>query len=106
MAQRQHTICLEASRAEALAACRHALLRLGWEISEGADGSIAGDEEPWRLACRVSPSRIEVSLQEESSERTSVAIFVSAPGFGPLTSRLESQIAAFEEKVTDQFFEP
>lgn len=101
MAKRQQMICLEASRAEALTACRHALMRLGWEVSDKAESCIVGEEEPWRLACRYTPSRIEVELRPESSARTNVLVAVSAPGFGPLTSRrLERQIAAFEEKAT------
>ncbi len=101
MAQRQHTIGLEASRAEALTACRRALLRLGWEVSEKAENCLVGEEEPSRLACRYVPSRIEVELRPESSTWTDALVGVSAPGFGPLVGdRLDRQIAAFEEKAT------
>lgn len=100
MSERRHTIHLHASSAQTESACREALLRLGWEISGRADRCLIGDEEPWRLSCHTSPSRIEVRLHPETPARTDVSVTVSAPGFGPATcGRLERQIAAFEEKV-------
>ena len=100
MPKRHQTILLPVSSAEALAACRRTLRSLGWEATEPAENRIVGDEEPWRLDCHTSPSRIEIGLSAEAADRTAVEVTVAAPGFGPRVSRrLARQIEAFEEKV-------
>ncbi len=101
MASRRQTILLEASWAEALTASRYALLCLGWEISDKAEGVITGDEDFAWVPCRYAPSRIEVAIRSEEPARTRVLVEVSAPGFGPVAGgRLQRQVAAFEEKLT------
>ncbi len=53
MSSRRHTIHLEVSSGEALAACRQTLLRLGWELIGTAEDRLTGDEEFWRLDCHT-----------------------------------------------------
>ncbi len=79
-------IHLEVGRDEAVTATREALTALGWEIVGGAEGRLLAREDPVRLNCRTSPSRVEIAFDAWERDRTVLTINASAPGIGAIPS--------------------
>ena len=85
---------------EALDAAETALLALGWLVTDSGEG-LEALEDPARLNCRTSPSRMRVRVQAAPAEGSVLTLDAEAPGIGPIPgpARLHRQIAAFESRM-------
>jgi hypothetical protein len=72
---------------EAMASYVLMLEELGCDTEVSSDNRrLIGREQPFRLCCKASPARVEIDLEPGATDRTSVEVSTSVPGFGPVTS--------------------
>lgn len=102
-AERRGRVDLEVGSDAALAACRTALARLGWEVSSESGGHLDAREDPTRLSCRTTPSVLEVEIEAPTAGRTVVALSIKAPGFGRTPAgRAERQLEALTRRLSER----
>ena len=103
MPKHAELIELDVGTEEAIATCRAALEGSGWEITEAAAGCLRAREEPWRLDCHTSPSKLEVDALEIGASTTTLSVKATAPGIGPLPGpgRLRRQVAALRARIAE-----
>jgi len=91
MSKHQVTLEMEVTEDDAAAACRAALRDLGWR-STAEDGALLGEEDPAHLHCHSWPASARLQIQApEEGRSTRVAIQVTVPGAGPISSRHASE---------------
>ncbi|MDP9188582.1 MAG: hypothetical protein M3O25_04965 [Actinomycetota bacterium] len=101
MPSHRETITVELPSEEALRACQRALPSLGWEHYEGGAERLLAVEDPTRLDCRTSPSRVEIELSPRDAGRTEISFNATAPGVGPIPgpARLVRQVRALKSRI-------
>lgn len=87
MSKLRATLELAISEDEALAACRRALLDLGWSVLEDRERAVVAREDATRLHCHCPPATAAIGVDSKSSEVTVIEIATKVPGFGPISSR-------------------
>lgn len=98
--ERTTVLDLEVEPDAAMAACRAALVRLGWEVSGEDDGHLHADEDFSRLNCRTSPSVAELEFATLAPDHTVVTVTISAPGIGPVPAvRAQRQLEALTLRI-------
>ncbi len=102
MSKHSATMQLAIPPQEAMNACRRGVDRLGWEITDEEAGRLTAGEEPPLTSCRALtwPVRVEIRIEPESSERTTVTIIASMTGYGSRPAqRLSNKIEVLEQTI-------
>lgn len=100
MTKRAELLEFDAPPDQALAACRSAVARLGWEISEVKEDRLVTHQDPTKLSCREWPVEVVIEVLAGGEDRGCVSLDASVPGRGPISSRnLRSGLAALERAI-------
>lgn len=85
---------------EALAACRRALIDLGWLVLEGHKRTVVAREDATRLHCHCQPATASVSVAPGGSRGTVIQIATKVPGYGPISAHhAEEQSRALARRI-------
>ena len=86
MSKLRATLELAVPRDQAAAACRRAVVELGWSVLEDRQDTLVAREDAARLHCHCPPATAAVRVHSQGASSTVVEMETKVPGFGPISA--------------------